>query len=57
MISFGVARIFGALLGGFIADAAGIPVVFALCGGLLLTAAIAFHAPMRRQAASDRVPG
>lgn len=54
MISFGVARIVGALLGGLIADAAGIPTVFALCGALLLCTAAALYAPMRRQAAADQ---
>ena len=53
MISFGIARIVGALLGGVIADAAGIPRVYALLGGLLLCAAAVFYVPMRRQAALD----
>ena len=53
MISFGIARIAGALLGGLIADTAGIPRVYALCGGLLLATAVVFFLPMRRQAVAD----
>ena len=49
MIAFGISRIMGSLLGGFIADAAGIPVVFAINGVILLAAAIAFYVPLRRQ--------
>lgn len=53
MISFGIARIVGALLGGFIADATGIPFVYALWGGLMLATAIAFCRPMRRLARAE----
>ena len=53
MISFGVARIVGALLGGFIADATGIPTVYALWGGLMLATAIVFYRPMRRLARAE----
>ena len=54
MISFGIARIVGALLGGFIADAAGIPTVFGICGALLLATAVVSFAPMRRLAIAER---
>ena len=50
MIAFGVSRIMGSLVGGFIADAAGIPVVFAINGCIMLVAAIALYAPLHRQA-------
>ena len=50
MVSFGISRIIGSLLGGMIADASGIPTVYALCGALMLATALVFCAPMRRQA-------
>ena len=50
MIAFGISRIVGSLLGGFIADATGIPTVFAINGGMLLLAAIVFFVPLRRRA-------
>ena len=54
MITFGIARIFAALLGGFLADAAGIPAMYALSGVLMALTAIAFFVPMRKQARADR---
>lgn len=49
MTSFGIARIVGSLGGGLIADAAGIPAVYAICGGLMLATAVVFYAPMRKR--------
>lgn len=50
MISFGIARIVGSLVGGLIADAAGIPTVYGLCGALMLVTAVAFYPAMRKRA-------
>lgn len=52
-ISFGFARILGALGGGLLADAAGIPAVYAGFGGLMLVTAALFFLPMRQQAQID----
>lgn len=57
LIAFGASRIVGALLGGFIADAAGIPTVFAINGTLLLSAAVVFFLPLRRHARLDEERG
>ena len=54
MISFGVARIVGSLAGGFIADARGIPAVYAMCGALMLVTAVVSFMPMRRCARTGR---
>lgn len=53
MISFGVARIVASLGGGLIADATGIPAVYAICGGVMLATAVVFYIPMRNRARSD----
>ena len=53
MITFGFARIVASLLGGIVADAAGIPAMYALCGGVMIVTAAAFYAPMRRRARED----
>ncbi len=54
IITFGIARIAASLLGGVIADAAGIPRVYALCGALMALTAGIFFLPMRRQAAKEK---
>lgn len=54
MTSFGVARIIGSLAGGLIADAAGIPAVYGVCGALMLATAAVFYMPMRRLARAGR---
>ena len=48
MVTFGFARIVASLAGGVIADAMGIPAVYALSGALMAVATVAFFAPMRR---------
>ena len=54
MITFGVARILASLVGGAIADAAGIPFVYGVSGAIMAVTAVAFYAPMRRRARADR---
>ena len=54
MIAFGFSRIISSLLGGFIADATGIPTVFAINGAMLLIAAVVLFIPLRRHAQEDR---
>ena len=54
MISFGIARIVGSLAGGLIADASGIPAVYAMCGALMLATGVVFVAPMRRCARAGK---
>lgn len=48
MATFGFARIVASLAGGFLADAMGIPAVYALSGALMAVATVAFFVPMRR---------
>lgn len=50
IITFGIARIAASLLGGVIADAAGIPRMYAVCGILMAVTFAVFFVPMRRQA-------
>ena len=50
MITFGVARIASSLLGGAVADARGIPFVYALCGLLMLVSGAVFLGPVKRLA-------
>ena len=57
MITFGIARIAASLIGGAIADAAGIPFMYGLCAGIMAVTAVAFFAPMRRRAAAERQGG
>ena len=54
MISFGIARIVGSLLGGALADAAGIPAVYGMCGGMLLAAVAVFFIPLWAHARRER---
>ena len=54
MISFGIARIVGNLLGGFVADATSIPTVFAINGIMLLAVAAMLFVPLRRKAALEK---
>lgn len=53
MIAFGASKIVGSLLGGFIAEATGIPTVFAICGAMLMTVGIAMTVPLHRRAKID----
>ena len=54
VITFGIARIAASLIGGAVADAAGIPFMYGLCAGIMAATAAAFYVPMRRQARADR---
>lgn len=47
IVSFGIAKIIGSLLGGFVADGIGIPAVFGLNALLLAIACAAFYRPTR----------
>ena len=49
MVTFCLARIVASLAGGIVADALGIPAVYALCGGLMAAATIGLWGPMRRR--------
>lgn len=53
VITFGIARIAASLIGGAVADAAGIPFMYGLCAGIMAVTAAAFFIPMRRQARAD----
>lgn len=55
MMTFGFARIVASLVGGLVADAAGIPLVYALSGGLMAAAAVALYAPMKRRTREEGV--
>ncbi len=48
MTTYGGSRIVASLLGGYIAEAAGIPAVFRLCGILMLSTLVIFSIPMLR---------
>lgn len=48
IVSFGIAKVIGSLLGGFVSERVGIPAVFAFNGALLLVAAAAFWKPTRK---------
>ena len=54
VITFGIARIAASLIGGAVADAAGIPFMYGLCAGIMAVTAAVFFIPMRRQARADR---
>ena len=54
VVTFGIARIAASLIGGAVADAAGIPFMYGLCAGIMAATAAAFYVPMRRQARADR---
>lgn len=53
LTTFGLARIVASLFGGVIADAAGIPAVYAMSGVLMGVAAIAFFLPLRKRAITE----
>lgn len=53
IVCFGVSKIIGSLLGGFLSDQIGIPAVFALNGVLLVVAALLFWRPTRRLMAAE----
>ncbi len=55
IITFGFARIAASLLGGVIADAAGIPRMYAICGILMAVTFLVFFLPMRRQAGMEHL--
>lgn len=54
LVSFGISKVFGGLLGGFLSDAVGIGTVFVLCGSLMLVAFVIFFPTCRKMA--KRVP-
>lgn len=53
IVSFGIAKVIGSLLGGFVSDLVGIPAVFAFNGALLLAAFVATLRPVRRLIRED----
>lgn len=55
IVSFGVSKVVGSLLGGLISDQVGIPVVFAGNGLMLVLAIAAFWKPTRRAIQTERV--
>ncbi len=57
MISFGLARIVGAMAGGLIADARGIPFVFGLIAVMTLCTAAVFARPLLRRDRAERTLG
>lgn len=57
VVGFGISKVIGSLFGGIFSDLAGIPVVFAFNGILLLLAAVLLWRPTRRlMAAEDNAP-
>ena len=53
-ISFGLARIVGSLAGGLLADAAGIPSVYGMCGALMLASAAVFFVPLQNRVKAEK---
>lgn len=53
IISFGISKVIGSLLGGFISDRVGIPAVFGFNGIMLLLAIAVFWRPSRRMIAEE----
>ena len=56
MVSFGLARIVGAMVGGLIANARGIPFVFGIIAALTLCAAAGFAIPLLRRDRAHNAP-
>lgn len=55
LTTFGVTKITGSLLGGFLSNAIGIPAVFIILGVILLVFAVIFIIPCRRMTRADRI--
>lgn len=51
LVSFGISKVIGGLLGGFVSEWVGIPFVYGFCGVMLLAAFFVSFRPMRRLSA------